>query len=416
MNRVGDAGARIDTLDIVRGVAVMGRLAMNIVAFAMPFQAYANPLAYGAEGTADLVSWYLSFIFVDGKMRGLFSFLFGASMLLVIERAAAAGVSPERIHFRRMAWLLAFGLVHLYFIWFGDILSLYAPIGMAAWFFHTKSSRALIRWGVALVLVQFLIFAGTSFGFHATSAAAAAPGASAEAIEAWEAMKAEFAVLPPEALQKVLSIHRGDYAGILAHRFSSYGTLPLTALFLFGAETLGYMLLGMAGLKSGFLTGAWEDRAYRRVLLLGYGTGIPLYALLGWIIWSSGFNVLTLADVSLAATTLVRPLMVIGTAALVILASRRGGALTKRIAAAGRTAFTNYLGTSIVMTTIFYGYGLGLFGHLSRAELWLAVVPVWGLMLLWSKPWLERYRYGPFEWLWRSLARGEAQPMRKLAA
>jgi uncharacterized protein len=117
---------------------------------------------------------------------------------------------------------------------------------------------------------------------------------------------------------------------------------------------------------------------------------------------------------SLAATVPFRPAMVIATAALIILATRGGGALVDRIAAAGRVAFTNYLGTSLIMTTLFYGYGLGLFGALGRAQLWLVVLAMWGLMLLWSKPWLDRFRYGPLEWLWRSLARGEMQAMRRV--
>ncbi|MDQ4086972.1 MAG: DUF418 domain-containing protein, partial [Pseudomonadota bacterium] len=87
--------------------------------------------------------------------------------------------------------------------------------------------------------------------------------------------------------------------------------------------------------------------------------------------------------------------------------------LVERIGAAGRAAFTNYLGTSILMTTLFYGYGLGLFGSMSRVELWLVVLPTWALMLLWSKPWLDRFRYGPLEWLWRSLARGRLEPIRR---
>src|SRR4028118_575312 len=110
---------RIATLDIVRGIAVMGILAMNIVAFAMPFQAYMNPLAYGLETSADFVSWVVSFIFIDGKMRGLFSFLFGASMLLVIESAQAGGQSAASIHYRRMFWLLVFGPIHLSLIRLG---------------------------------------------------------------------------------------------------------------------------------------------------------------------------------------------------------------------------------------------------------------------------------------------------------
>ena len=84
-----------------------------------------------------------------------------------------------------------------------------------------------------------------------------------------------------------------------------------------------------------------------------------------------------------------------------------------RVAAAGRMAFSNYLGTSIAMTTIFYGYGLGLFGDVGRWALYLVCIGMWAVMLLWSKPWLDRFRYGPLEWLWRSLARGKLQPMRQ---
>jgi len=113
------------------------------------------------------------------------------------------------------------------------------------------------------------------------------------------------------------------------------------------------------------------------------------------------------------ATVPFRPLMIVAYAALIILATRRGGWLVDRIAATGRAAFTNYLGSSILMTGLFYGWGLGWFGSLGRAELWLVVVPMWLVMLAWSKPWLDRFQYGPFEWLWRSLARWERQPFRK---
>ena len=116
---------------------------------------------------------------------------------------------------------------------------------------------------------------------------------------------------------------------------------------------------------------------------------------------------------AMAATVLVRPVRIPAVAALVILLTRKGGGLTQRIAAAGRAAFTNYLGTSIIMTGLFYGWGLGLYGELGRAQLWLVVIAMWVLMLAWSKPWLDRFEYGPLEWLWRSLARGSAQPMRK---
>jgi len=168
----------------------------------------------------------------------------------------------------------------------------------------------------------------------------------------------------------------------------------------------------MAALKQGFLTGGWPLRRYVRIAAIGFALGVPLYALLAWLLWRGGFSTFDLLAYGITATTLIRPIMIVATTALVIMLFRRGGALSARVAAAGRAALTNYLGTSILMTTLFYGYGIGLFGRLSRAELWLVVLPAWALMLWWSKAWLNHFRYGPFEWLWRSLARGELQPMR----
>ena len=397
---------RLVTLDILRGVAVMGILAINIAAFALPLDAYLNPRAFGLESDADLISWAASFVLIEGKMRGLFSLLFGASMLLVIERAEAAGEPADAVHFRRMGWLLLFGLVHYYFIWHGDILTLYAAIGIVAWFLHGASPRALVRIAVALILLQFLMFA-----------LLALPGTGLLADPQTPPLPGQPAPGAPIAsrVAEALALYRGSYAGIVHHQFTDglYG--PLDAILLNGAETLGYMLLGMAALKSGFITGSWSSRRYRQIAAAGFVLGIPLGLLLALGLIREQFSNPAIVSLNLAATTLLRPIMIIATIALIILATRRSGPLTDRIAAAGRAAFTNYLGTSIVMTSLFYGHGLGLFGKLSRAELWLVVLPACLLMLLWSKPWLEHYRHGPFEWLWRSLARGRPQPMRKRA-
>jgi uncharacterized protein len=391
----------------------MGILAMNIADFAMPSQAYINPLAYGNEGLADLLSWAASFILFDGKMRGLFSFLFGASMLLVIDGAEAKGESSASVHMRRMGWLGLIGLLHYYLIWRGDILFGYAVAGALAWFFHTKEPRALIKWGIGFIAVQFVLFAVLSAGVFHLAAEAAAPGASAETLTAWSSKGNIFGIPTPEQVKAALELYRGSYAQIAGHRLTQQTSGPFVGLIFFTWETLGYMLLGMAGLRSGFLTGAWDDASYRRVALLCLGFGLPIYAAFAALLWGSGFRVEWVAAIWSAATVPVRPLAIVGFAALIILLTRRGGPLVERIAAAGRAAFTNYLGTSIAMTTLFFGYGFGLFGHLSRVELWLAVLPAWAIMLLWSKPWLERFRYGPFEWVWRSLARGSLQPMRR---
>jgi uncharacterized protein len=406
---------RIATLDIVRGVAVMGILGMNILAFSMPPEAYMNPVAFGMETTADFVAWIGSFIFVDGKMRGLFSFLFGASMLLVIQRAEAGGESARSVHFRRMAWLLVFGLLHFYFIWYGDILAQYAVIGMIAWLLRNKENSGLFKWAFWLILTQFVMMAMLAWSLFGLSAAATAPGADPALVAQWNTVKADFSVPTAASLSETLALYRGGYAGIFDFRATEDGFFPLLGLFMFGSETLGYMLLGMAALKNGFFRGEWNLAAYRRTALIGFAIGIPAYAVMAWLIVSSGYDVPVIVATTLAASVLFRPAMIVATAALIILLTRQGGPLTDRIAAAGRAAFTNYLGTSIVMTTLFYGYGLGLYGTMGRAEVWLVVVAMWAVMLLWSKPWLERYRYGPFEWLWRTLARGKPQPMRRLA-
>jgi uncharacterized protein len=405
--------SRIATLDIVRGVAVMGILAMNIVAFAGPFQAYMNPMTHGMEGRADLASWVFSFILVDGKMRGLFSFLFGASTLLVIERAAASGQSPAKIHYMRMIWLLVFGLIHFYFIWWGDILSLYALVGLILYFFRNLSVRALIKWGIALVFVQFLLFLALAVGAMFVGDAAAAPNADAETLRQWDEMSRGFVALSGQQLTDHLALAQGPWSALVEDRLSRQALKPFTSVPMFGWETLGYMLFGMAALKSGFFRGEWGVARYRRTALIGYGITIPVYGALAWLLIRADFTPQSIFAFSFAATVPFRPVMVLATASLVILLTMNGGALVDRIAAAGRAAFTNYLGTSLLMTTIFYGYGLGYYMSLSRVEMWLPVLAAWALMLLWSKPWLDRFSYGPFEWLWRSLSRMRFQPMRK---
>ena len=404
---------RIATLDIVRGVAVMGILAMNIVAFAMPIEAYMNPLAYGSEAAIDFAAYAFNFVLIDGKMRGLFSFLFGASMLLVIQRAEAKGESGASVHYRRMLVLLLFGAIHFYLIWFGDILFGYATIGMVAFFFRNREPKALMIIGIALVLVQFLIMMGLATQVRDLAPKIAEPGVSPEVLRQWNEITAWVRVPTSAEINKQMALILGPWSGVAQNQLTKHTFDPIIFSFMFGAETLAYMLFGMAALKSGYLTGQWTDAEYRRAAIRGYGISLPVYLILIWLIFRNNFSVLALITYSMASTVIIRPFMIPAVAALVILLTRRGGWLTQRIAAAGRAAFTNYLGTSILMTGMFYGWGLGLWGELGRAELWLVVIAMWVVMLAWSKPWLDRFQYGPLEWLWRSLSRGSLQPMRK---
>ena len=415
MATISPAPDRIATLDIVRGVAVMGILAMNIVAFAMPVGAYMNPMAYGSETSLDLAAYAFNFVLIDGKMRGLFSFLFGASMLLVIEKAQAKGLNPASVHYRRMLVLLLFGAMHFYLIWYGDILFGYALIGMVAWFFRNMAPRKLIALGATLIFVQFLIMAGFASSAQGLAAAAAQPGASAETIASWKEMSVWVRVPTSAELAEQTGRALGPWSGLVHYQSTHHRWDPLIFSLTFGPETLGYMLFGMAALKNGFISGGWDEQSYTRVAVRGFLVAVPIYLAIVSLIFLSGFAPVALFWLSMAATVLVRPVMIVAVAALIIILTDQGGWLVERIAAAGRAAFTNYLGTSLVMTGLFYGWGLGMFGELSRSQLWLVVLAAWVIMLIWSKPWLDRFQYGPLEWLWRSLARGSLQPMRKAA-
>ena len=402
---------RIATLDVIRGVAVMGILIMNITAFAMPEAAYTNPAAYGGHTGIDLAVWAFNVVFIDGKMRGLFSFLFGASMLLVIDRATAKGESPARVHYSRMFWLFLFGEAHLILLWWGDILNHYALVGCIAWFFRKLPAHKLVALAIIFIVVEILFVSGLPFDVHAAQVAAQAPHPMAAAIKRYQEFQQAFGVPSASFLRDDLALHRGPYQALLTKGLNDAVRSTRNSFLFVGFETLGYMLLGMACLKSGMLTGEWSRTRYRHWVAIGFGTGIPAFAALAFYVAYNGFGLLPVVIGSIMLPTLLRPLMIIGWACLIILLARPG-ALTTRIAAAGRMAFTNYLGTTILCTTLFYGYGFGLYGHLSRAELYLVVFAVWALMLLWSKPWLEHFRYGPFEWLWRSLARLRLQPIR----
>jgi uncharacterized protein len=407
-----DGVARTDrllTLDALRGFAVMGILAMNIVAFAMPEMAYISPRAYGGEAPSDVAAWALGFILFDGKMRGLFSILFGASMLLIAERAQAAGQDAGAVHYRRMVWLGLFGLAHYFLLWWGDILFLYAVVGSIAFTFHEWEPRRLIRWAAVLFAIGVLL----SSLFFGVQLAAAGAGPESPMTAAGEAIRAQYAAIDEEVAYE-LALYRGPYAPILADRLDHAST-PFAMVLTSLLETLPLMMIGMALFRSGFLGGAWSAAAYRRVAWGWLAPGLALTLLVAWVQWRSGFDYIVSVNVFLAWAGPGRLMMTIAYAALLILLIRRMAAhpWMARVAAAGRAAFSNYLGTSIVMTTIFYGYGLGLFGAVGRWPLYLFCLGLWGVMLLWSKPWLDRFRYGPLEWLWRSLARGKVQPMRR---
>ncbi len=410
IGNTSDLAVRHISLDALRGFAVMGILAMNIVAFAMPQWAYITPLAYGGDTTADRVAWLLSFIFIDGKMRGLFALLFGASMMLIIERAQANGESAQKVNFRRMAWLALFGLIHYFFIWFGDILFTYALTGCIAYLFCDWKPRRLIKWGLIIAGIGWLLWGAQFAGLQVLQTLANAPGASADVVKTYQEAMADPGFDFNIATE--LAVHRGSYSDIVAYKFEQW-YVPFSQFLQSLPEILSLIMIGMAMKKNGFVAGEMDSNVYRKWALWLVILGLTLTTMIVMTVMMSGYNKIDALAAFMAWSAVPRFMLVIGYASLLIplICQFKDSALIARISATGQTAFSNYLGTSIVMTTIFYGYGFGLFGYVGRAQLWLFVISAWVIMLLWAQPWLKRFRYGPLEWLWRSLARFKLQPM-----
>ena len=409
---VAQTGTRHIELDAMRGFAVMGILLMNIVSFALPELAYINPVVVEGTDRADMAAWALTFLFVDGKMRGLFTLLFGASLMLIVERARATGEGAAGVHYRRMLWLGVFGTLHFYLLWWGDILFSYALVGCVAFAMRDWSARRLAKWGLAIYAVGFVGYSALLGGLFWLRYQAGLPGADPATVREYADAIREFS---PGAsmIAEEIALYRSGFGDIFTEKLTEAPWDELAITLSTFPETLPFTMFGMALYKSGFMTGKWAPARYRRVGWWSTLAGLVVMLLLLAAIVASRFDPVTAFSATLAWSMPARAMMTIGYAALLMLLIARFARARwmARVAAAGRMAFTNYLVTSIAMTFLFYGWGLGLFGTIGRWELYGIVAAMCAAMLGWSLPWLARFRYGPFEWLWRSLARGRVQSM-----
>ena len=388
----------------------MGILLLNINGLAMPDYAEVDPSFYGGATGANWWTWAIAYVIGDGKFRGLFTMMFGASTMLIADRALAGGQRPALVHYARMATLFVFGMIHAYLIWAGDILVLYSLTGMIAFIGWRSSPRLLLLIGVALL--GFKLTDGLLAYRYIDGARIAVAGGKATPTQQidWKTFEKQ-AAPPRDAVARDLKAYRGSYADALKPRTETaifYQTVINRIAFV---DTLALMLIGMALFRWGFFSGEWSRRGYwlaAGMVPVLWAAYIPLACWLSATHWSQ----LTMTVTEAVQLSLLRPFLSLGYAALVILFVQSGRVswLADRLAATGRMAFSNYLGTSIVCTLVFNGYGLGWYGYLERWQCLIVVAGMWLLMLAWSKPWLDRFAYGPFEWLWRSAARGKWQP------
>ncbi len=387
---------RIVAIDVLRGFALLGILAMNIQSFSMIGSAYVNPTAYGDLTGANYWVWWACHVFADQKFMSIFSMLFGAGIVLMTGRQEDSLGRSARVHYRRMGILLCFGLLHAYLVWYGDILVAYALCGMVAYIFRRLPPWVLLLLGLIAIAIHSLIY----FGIVAS-------------IPHWTEHDREGfrnSMQPgAEAVLKELEVVRGGWVGQLRHR------APVSFFFetfLFAISIAwragGLMLFGMGLFKLGFFSAMRSARTYWIMVIGGLAIGLPVIIYGHQTIvernWEPFYAMFAGSEYNYWGSFLVS-LAYIGA---VMLACQQPAlnVFTRPLAAVGQMALTNYLMQSIICTTIFYGHGFGYFGYVERVGQLGVVIAIWMVQLIISPIWLSYFRFGPAEWLWRTLTYG----------
>ncbi len=387
---------RVWTIDVIRGVALLGILLLNIQSFSMPIAAYMNPEVFGIETRLDL--WVSHVVHVVGsfKFMSMFSILFGVGIVLMSRHIDPLGRSTSR-HYVRMIWLLVFGLIHAYVFWHGDILVGYAMAGMVVYWLRNLSAKTLLWIGMGGYLAGVVIVTG--LGSLNMLVGDMGPG--------WEWLSNEPSY---ESLQTEIAAMQGSWLDQMRYRGLMSIFMQLNGPFFFIPVNGSLMVLGMALLKSGFIGGAWSSRSLGIIALacIPIGWGLSTFQLwIGEVTHASAdVRVYLLSTINMIAA----PITALGYIAAVQLICRAvGRGVTMPLERVGRMALSCYLGTTLICTTIFYGHGFGYFGTMSRSEQQLVTLGVWVMLIMFATIWLQFFRQGPMEWVWRRLVYGAAK-------
>lgn len=366
-------------------------------------QTYLNPMAYGNMTGLNKWVWIVSHILADQKFLSIFCILFGASVVMIAEKAEAKTGKSLKVHFSRNFWLLMIGLVHGYLFWYGDILAPYAACSFLLYFFRKLPVKALVVMGT-------MVFSISSF-IHIY-----------QGIEVFK--------LPQNILdqisggwtpnQSIIDKNTAAYLGTFSEQLAQRAkTLRMMQTELFPTfyvwRISGLMLIGMALFKSGFLLGQSALAQYKRTLIVTALIGLGLI-ISGLIFnfnhnWQLKYSMFFGAEFNYWGSLCIALAYVSGI--ILWIKNGRGERLRERFASVGRMALSNYLLQTLICTNIFYGFGLGLFGQVTRVGQLGIVMAIWLTQLLISPLWLKHFQFGPMEWLWRSLTKMKLQPLLK---
>ncbi|MGI8601265.1 MAG: DUF418 domain-containing protein [Chitinophagaceae bacterium] len=417
---------RIQSLDIMRGIVLFGILLMNINGMGLA-NAYEDPTVSGGATGWNLYTWITTNMFFEGTMRALFSLLFGVGMFVLLDRLEkkGAGLNAANIYFRRLTWMLVFGLVHGYLLlWRGEILYDYALMGFLVYSFRNMAPKKLI------IIAALLISAGTLWNYADykkdlkfveqvalvnTYKGEGKPLTNElkEADEKWQKHEAERS---PVAVAEYNGNMRKDYLHVVGFLAPINTVSNQKDPYRWGPfDVLSMMLLGIAFFKLNILSAQKSFRFYSIMALIGYSIGLAINYYEVTTIINSNFSLLGFSKANLTYE-LGRVFIAMGHIAAIMLLCKIPVLqwLKSRLAAVGKMALTNYIMHSVIAMFFFTGVGFGMFGKLQRHELLYVVFSIWLFQLIISPIWLKYFQFGPIEWLWRSLSYQKIHAFRKV--
>ncbi len=416
---------RILSLDVMRGIVLCGILLMNINGYGL-YESYSDPTVTGGSTGLNLYTWMTTNMLFEGTMRALFSLLFGVGMFMFLDRLLkkGAGIKAADIYFRRITWLLVFGLIHGYLLlWTGEILYQYALMGFLVYSFRSMAPKFLIATAIILfsigTLWLYVNYTNTKKWMAELEEVKAFEADGMELTKELESAKSRWEKYEekrtPESVQEYNDeMHKG-YFKVVAHlapeNFDSDTLWPYKYDLW---DVLSMMLIGMALFKLGVLTGEKPNSFYLAMVGIGYAIGLLINYYEMNMILEDNFSVISQSK-SMITYFWGRAFVAMGHVGLIMLFCKSPilGWLKSSIAAVGKMALTNYLMHSVICMIIFTGVGFGMFGKLQRYELLYVVFGIWIFQLILSPIWLRYFHYGPAEWLWRNLSYMKVHAFRK---
>ena len=409
---------RIESIDILRGFALLGILIMNISSFAMPSMAYFSPVVYDINPLNHII-YSITHIIADQKFMAIFSMLFGSSTLLFINSVKKKEKSPLLLFYSRNFWLLILGLIHSTYIWYGDILLFYALCAFVLFPFKNLSPKKQFILGCLIYFIP-------TFSNYATYAYVIDYLPQEEKnviIKHWNPSS--------ETLQQEIDAYLGSYEKQVQQRAQMWssdeynennpsggigaGIIGLSFLIDLFCRSFGMMLIGMACFSWGVFSNALTRSFYKKLMIYGFGIGLPLSMIGLFFNYSFDWDWKYIQFLGRSPNNIATPLIAFGYIGIIMLWIRnaRHRNLQKKLRAIGKTALTAYLIQSTIATFIFYGIGLSLFGYVNRAYQLVIVFFIWLLLLKLCPVLVSKYHYGPVEWIWRMLTNMKLIPLLK---